>query len=146
TADTDEKEHLLVLAGGLGAEHVRKILTQLKEFRWPLKVTVVCGRSAELASVAQAVVAESSGPVSFQVLGFVDNMPDLMAKATLAVSKPGGLTSSEALAARLPLMLVSPYPLQEEINANFLLENGCAVRVEPLTTLSHKLRNLLEEE
>ena len=146
TADTDDKEHLLVLAGGLGAEHVRKILTQLKEFRWPLKVTVVCGRSAELASVAQAVVAESTGPVSFQVLGFVDNMPELMARATLAVSKPGGLTSSEALAARLPLMLVSPYPLQEEINANFLLENGCAVRVEPLTTLSHKLRNLLEEE
>ena len=145
-ADGGEKEHLLVLAGGLGADHVRKILTQLREFRWPLKVTVVCGRSSELATVAQEVVAESSGPVTFQVLGFVTNMPELMADATLALTKPGGLTSSEALAARLPMMLVSPYPLQEEINANVLLENGCAVRVEPLSTLSHKLRNLLEEE
>ncbi len=141
----DEREHLLVLAGGLGADHVRQILGQLKEFRWPLRVTVVCGRSSELANVAREVVAESSGPVTFQVLGFVDNMPELMNSATLAVTKPGGLTSSEALAAGLPMMLVSPYPLQEEINANFLLENGCAVRVEPLSTLSHKLRNLLEE-
>ncbi len=145
-ADPDMKEHLLVLAGGLEADHVRKILTQLKEFRWPLKVTVVCGRSSELTNVAQSVVAESTGPVRFQVLGFVNNMAELMGSATLAVTKPGGLTSSEALAARLPMMLVSPYPLQEEINANVLLENGCAVRVEPLTTLSHKLRNLLEEE
>jgi processive 1,2-diacylglycerol beta-glucosyltransferase len=145
-AGGDEKEHLLVLAGGLGADHVRKILTQLREFRWPLKVTVVCGRSSELATVAQEVVAESKGLVTFQVLGFVNNLPELMASATLALTKPGGLTSSEALAARLPMMLVSPYPLQEEINANVLLENGCAVRVEPLSTLSHKLRNLLEEE
>lgn len=144
--DQQDKEHMLFLAGGLGADHVRKILIQLKEFRWPLRVTVVCGRSSELMTVAQSVVAESSGPVSFQVLGFVDNMPELMAASTLALTKPGGLTSSEALAARLPMMLVSPYPLQEEINANVLLENGCAVRVEPLTTLSHKLRNLLEED
>lgn len=140
-----DKEHLLVLAGGLGADHVRTILTQLREFRWPLKVTVVCGRSSELLNVAQEAVAETSGPVTFQVLGFVSNMPELMAGATLAVTKPGGLTSSEALAARLPMMLVSPYPLQEEINANVLLENGCAVRVEPLSTLSHKLRSLLED-
>lgn len=141
-----DREHLLVLAGGLGAEHVRQILGQLKEFRWPLRVTVVCGRSSELTNVARELVADSSGPVTFQVLGFVDNMPELMNSATLAVTKPGGLTSSEALAAGLPLMLVSPYPLQEEMNAHFLLENGCAVRVEPLSTLSHKLKSLLQEE
>lgn len=141
----DGKEQLLVLAGGLGADHLRRILEQLRDFRWPLQVTVVCGRSSELTAVAQRAVADATGPVSFKVLGFVGEMPLLMAAADLAVSKPGGLTSSEALAARLPLMLVSPYPLQEEINANVLLENGTAVRVEPLSTLSHKLRSLLEE-
>jgi len=140
-----DKERLLVLAGGLGADHLRTILEQLKGFRWPLHVTVVCGRSSELTSVARDAVAESEGPVTFEVLGFVSEMPELMASADLAITKPGGLTSSEALAAGLPLMLVSPYPLQEEVNANVLLENGTAVRVEPLSTLSHKLRSLLEE-
>lgn len=143
--DALEKEHLLVLASGLGAEILRRILAQLKEFRWPLVVTVVCGRSSELVRVAAEAVAEHDGPVTFEVRGFVTDMPDLMSRSTLAITKPGGLTSSEALAARLPLMLVSPYPLQEEVNANVLLENGCAVRVEPLSTLSHKLRSLLEE-
>src|SRR5690606_10703855 len=59
--------------------------------------------------------------------------------------KPGGMTISEALAAGLPLVLVNPYPLQEEANANALLENGAAVRVDPLTTFPLKLRRLLED-
>jgi len=61
------------------------------------------------------------------------------------LTKPGGLTSSEALAAGLPLLLVSPYPLHEEANATVLLENGAALRVEPVSTLGFKLRRLLEE-
>src|SRR5690606_4845591 len=85
------------------------------------------------------------GPVHFKVLGYVDDVPSYMAAATLAVTKPGGLTSSEALAAGLPLLLVNPYPLQQEANANALLENGAAVRVEPLSTFALKLRRLFED-
>jgi len=68
-----------------------------------------------------------------------------MAAADVMVSKPGGMTSSEALAAGLPLLLVSPYPLHEEANANVLLENGAALRIDPLSTFNHKLRRLLED-
>ena len=77
--------------------------------------------------------------------GTVDDVPLRMAAADLALTKPGGLTTSEALAAHLPLLLVSPYPLQEEANADFLLENGAAARVEPLSTFTFKLRRLLDE-
>lgn len=140
-----DQELLLLLASGLAADDLRAILKQLLALRWQLQVVVVCGRSSELLAVAHDMVAEASGLVTFRVLGFVTDMPLLMAAADLAISKPGGLASSEALAARLPLMLVSPYPVQEEINANHLLEHGAAVMVEPLSTLSHKLRKLLAE-
>lgn len=138
------RERLLVLASGLGERQLREIMSQLAAFRWPLRVTVVCGRSTELLTVARSLVEGREGPVSFEVVGFTNEVPELMLRSALCVTKPGGLTSSEALAAGLPLMLVSPYPLQEEINANYLLENGCAVRAEPLSTFSHKLRALLE--
>lgn len=140
-----DQELLLLLASGLAAEDLRSILTQLLALRWQLQVVVVCGRSSELQAVARDMVAEARGLVRFDVLGFVTEMPLLMAAADVAISKPGGLSSSEAIAAQLPLLLVSPYPLQEEINANYLLEHGVAVRVEPLSTLSHKLRKLLSE-
>lgn len=140
-----DKEVVLLLAGGLEAGDLRNVLEQLRAFRWPLAVIVVCGRSPELGRVAHAEVEGAAGPVSFSVKGFVEDMPALMAAADLAVTKPGGLTTSEALAAALPLVLISPYPLQEEANANALLEHGCAIRVEPLTTFAHKLKRLLEE-
>ena len=66
-----------------------------------------------------------------------------MAAADVTITKPGGMTSSEALAAGLPMVIASPYPLQEEVNANVLLEQGAAVRVDPITTLGHKLKRLL---
>lgn len=141
-----ERDVLLIMAGGMDATDLRNLLTQLVGFRWSLSVVVICGRSAELSRVAHDTVAEAAGPVHFRVLGYVDEVPSYMAAATLAVTKPGGLTSSEALAAGLPLLLVNPYPLQEEANANALLENGAAVRVEPLSTFGLKLRRLFEDQ
>ncbi len=139
-----DRDVLLLLASGLGAGPLKGILEQLTTFRWPLHVMVVCGRSPQLQALAQTFVERMEAPVTFSVAGFVTDMPTRMAAADVLVSKPGGLTSSEALAAGLPLMLVSPYPLQEEANANVLLEHGTAVRVEPISTFSHKLRKLLE--
>ena len=69
-----------------------------------------------------------------------------MAAADLLIGKPGGLTTSEALAAGLPVAVVSPYPLQEEANANFLLEHGAGLRLEPLTVTPYKLRNFFADD
>src|SRR5690606_593688 len=140
-----DREVLLLMASGLEAADLVALITQLRTLTWPLTVVVVCGRSPELARVAAKASAEPPGPVNFKVLGLVDDIPTQMAAADVMVSKPGGMTSSEALAAGLPLLLVSPYPLQEEVNANVLLENGAALRIEPLSTFSHKLRRLLED-
>jgi len=139
------RDVLLIMAGGMEAGDLKYLLGQLVEFRWSLTVVVICGRSADLQRVAHDAVGEASGPVSFRVVGFVDDVPTYMAGADLLVTKPGGMTISEALAAGLPLVLVNPYPLQEEANANALLENGAAVRVDPLTTFPLKLRRLLED-
>lgn len=140
-----DRDVLLLMAGGLEAGDLRALIGQLRSLAWPLTVLVVCGRSQELYKVANEAAAEAPGPATFRMFGRVDDVPDLMAAADVVVSKPGGLTSSEALAAGLPLLLVSPYPLQEEANANVLLENGAAQRIEPLSTFNHKLRKLLDD-
>ena len=51
-----------------------------------------------------------------------------------------------ALAAGLPFAVVSPYPLQEEANANFLLEHGVGLRLEPLTLVPYKLRGFFADD
>src|SRR5262249_39650973 len=77
------------------------------------------------------------------VLGFTDVMHELMAVADLVVTKPGGLTTSEALASGAAMVIVNPIPGQETRNSDFLLENGAAIKVNNTPTLAHKLTELL---
>jgi processive 1,2-diacylglycerol beta-glucosyltransferase len=72
-------------------------------------------------------------------------MDEYMAGADLLVGKPGGLTSSEALARGLALVIVRPIPGQEERNADHLLEAGAAVRGNNLPALAWKIDRLLDD-
>jgi processive 1,2-diacylglycerol beta-glucosyltransferase len=135
-----ERDVLLFMAGGMEPKTVKALLTQALALRWPLQLVMVCGRSPDLVAVLRPLVAEADGLVRVRLLGFTGDIPTYMAAADLMAGKPGGLTSSEALAAGLPMAIVQPYPLQEEANATYLLEAGAAMRIEPLTTFSHKLQ------
>jgi processive 1,2-diacylglycerol beta-glucosyltransferase len=70
-------------------------------------------------------------------------MHELLAIADLLVTKPGGLTVSEALARGVGLVLIHPIPGQEERNSDFLLEQGAAIKANHMPTLSHKVADLL---
>jgi processive 1,2-diacylglycerol beta-glucosyltransferase len=141
---SQDRDVLLVMAGGLEADDLAGVLDRLRHMRWPLDVEVVTGRSQRLSRLVEDH-AEPVGPVRVRGHGFVTDVPLRMAAADMVLTKPGGLTCSEALAAGLPLLLVSPYPLHEEANATVLLENGAALRVEPLSTLPFKLGRVLAE-
>lgn len=69
----------------------------------------------------------------------------LMTVADVVVSKPGGLTTSEVLARGAAMAVVNPIPGQESGNSDFLLENGAAIKINTLATLTHKLGRLLRD-
>jgi processive 1,2-diacylglycerol beta-glucosyltransferase len=78
-----------------------------------------------------------------RVLGFATNMHELMAVADLIVTKPGGLTTSEALALGKPLFILNPIPGQEAANSDFLLERGAAAKVNRIEDLPFRLEQLM---
>jgi processive 1,2-diacylglycerol beta-glucosyltransferase len=77
------------------------------------------------------------------VLGFVTNMHELMAVSDLIITKPGGLTSSEALAMGKPLFILNPIPGQEAANSDFLLEHGAAAKANRVEDLPYRIEQLL---
>src|SRR6202022_3134836 len=79
-----------------------------------------------------------------RVLGFVDNVYDWMHAADVLVTKPGGLTTSEALAAGVPLILLQPLPGQEQRNARYLTARGAALRVARGSDLARILDAVLD--
>ncbi|MDB5244040.1 MAG: putative glycosyltransferase, partial [Spirosoma sp.] len=109
---------LLISAGAAGGAYVTSIVNQVKRLRSPVQAVIVCGRSEALRA---RISAQVEGLDHLVVLGYTDDMTDLMRSATLFVGKPGGLSSSECMAAGLPMVLVSPIPGQEVRNSDFLL-------------------------
>jgi processive 1,2-diacylglycerol beta-glucosyltransferase len=120
----DDMPVLLVLAGGFGMGPVAEVVAGLGRAAGPLQLVVVCGRNEPL----RRAVASLEHPHPTRVLGFTREIPSLMAAADLVVTKPGGLTVSEALALGRPLLVVNPLPGQEAANSDFLLEHGAAVK------------------
>ena len=108
----------------------------------PLELVVVSGRNEKVKKSLE----EGSVPPRHRthILGFTDQMDELMAVADLVVTKPGGLTTSETLARGAAMCIVNPIPGQESRNSDFLLENGAAIKVNNLATLGYKVTSLLK--
>ncbi len=135
----DDQPVLLVLGGGFGMGPVAEILAELDKVPGQFQTLVVAGRNKKLRS--QLATQDRQHPT--HVLGFSKNMHELMAVADLIITKPGGLTSSEALAMGRPLFILHPIPGQEAANSDFLLEQGAAVKVNRIEDLSFRITQLL---
>jgi processive 1,2-diacylglycerol beta-glucosyltransferase len=134
---------LLISAGAAGGAYTQTIVQQTFRMENDFQAVVVCGRNEQLKSQIEGLVALRRN--RYRVLGYTSDMPGLMRTATLFVGKPGGLTSSECMAAGLPMILIHPIPGQEVRNSDFLLEEGAALRCNYETTVGYKIDQLLAE-
>jgi processive 1,2-diacylglycerol beta-glucosyltransferase len=133
----------LVVGGALGLSPATAVVRQLLNLDRDFQAVIVCGRNTEMQDDIVQLV--KSRPGDFRVLGFTKEIPELMAASTMLLSKPGGMTTAEALARGLPMMILDPIGGQEERNADVLLEAGAAVKCTEVTLVAHKLRRLLDD-
>lgn len=73
---------------------------------------------------------------NLQVLGYVDNISDYMLRADAIITKPGGVTTFEAIFAELPIFALMPLLQQEKYNARFIQEMKIGTIINP----EHKLK------
>ena len=138
-----DRTTVLVSAGGFGMGPVESLVKALQEVRHPIQMAVVCGKNPELKSRLEGLPAPNH-PV--KVVGFTTEIERWMAASDLLVGKAGGLTSSEALASGLVMVIVNPIPGQEERNSDHLLEEGVAIRCNNLPALAYKIDFLLSDK
>jgi len=89
-------------------------------------VVVVTGRDEQYASDLRARVS-GFGARTVKVLGYVENMAEVMAASDVSVCKPGGLVTAECVALQLPMVLIGPASGQERANVEALTAAGAAV-------------------
>jgi len=134
---------IVVSAGAVGAGPAQAIVAQIMNMQHAVQCVVICGTNQRLRQAVEALTFPHAA--RFRVLGFTTDMPNLVRVATLFVGKPGGLTASECMAAGTPMVIVTPIPGQEERNADYLLEEGAAVRCNDLDIIDYKLDRLLRD-
>lgn len=138
-----DKVTLLVSGGALGVTPAEFVVARLLQLRHDVQGIVICGRNEELRFRLKEMLAPHAS--RFKVIGYTDKMQEYMKMSDLFIGKPGGLTTAEALACSLPMIIVDPIPGQEERNSDHLLEKGCALKANELTTLAWKIDQLLDE-
>ena len=133
---------VLLMGGSMGYGNMGNILAQLDTAAGDsLQIIAVCGNNAK----AKADLEAMDTRCSLLPLGFVDYVDQLMDAADCIVTKPGGLTTSEALAKRLPMVIVNPIPGQEARNTQFLLNSGTAVATYDMCTADELVIRLMDE-
>jgi processive 1,2-diacylglycerol beta-glucosyltransferase len=135
----DDLPVLLVLGGGFGMGPVAEIMGELNNAPGQFQTLVVAGRNEKLRN--KLATQDHKHPT--HVLGFSSNMHELMAIADLIITKPGGLTTSEALAMGKPLFILNPIPGQEAANSDFLLERGAAAKANRVEDLPFRVGQLV---
>ena len=136
-----EKAPVLVTVGAVGmlkgsAKLVRALVEVVP------KLVVICGHDQPLLEKLQPVAEAYPGRLKLH--GFVDNMHEYMASSRMLVGKPGGITSSEALAVGLPIVIIAAIPGQEEENERFLLSEGAAVAPGGIPEVCAEAQRLLD--
>jgi len=132
---------VLVMGGGMGPVPLDEVVQSLEKCRLPLQVLAVAGRNHVMRARLEAL----RGKIALVVhpFGWSDNVPELMAAADLVITKPGGVTVSEALAAGLPMILTHPIPGPEEIHIHYLEHHGVAFRARTLEEIPQLVFRLL---
>lgn len=139
-----QKKHLLIMSGSMGCGPIKKILRNISEkLLEDCEVTVVCGTNKRLF---RRLFDEYADFGNINILGYCKNISMLMDSADLYLTKPGGISTTEAAVKGLPMVLVNAVGGCEEPNLKFFTEHGAAATAQTPAELSELCLELLSDE
>jgi processive 1,2-diacylglycerol beta-glucosyltransferase len=138
---------ILLSAGGFGVGPVEQVMQSLAKMHTRVQVVAICGRNEDLKNRIHQFSAGLGHDCNVRIipLGYTTEIDEYMSASDLILGKPGGLTTSEALAKALPFVIINPIKGQEERNADHLLEEGVAIRCNNLPVLAYKIDKLFSD-
>ena len=137
-----QRTTILLMGGGAGLGSLDTVAARLLALDGDFQLIVLAGKNTAALAALRDLASQYPGRLLAQ--GFTSEVERLMACADLVITKPGGLTTSECLALGLPMIVNAPIPGQEERNADYLLEQGVALKAFDAVTLEYRVRHLLD--
>ncbi|WP_282806476.1 MGDG synthase family glycosyltransferase [Clostridium tetani] len=141
-----DKPTILVMGGSLGIGKITKIYENLLKINEGIQIIVIAGNNKKLYYELLSYRHSLDKDRTSYIIGFTDKVNKYMQASDLLLTKPGGLTITEALVSSIPLALFSPIPGQEEKNAEFLLTNNLAVDLGDGSNTKDIIEDLLKDK
>ncbi len=120
--DPDVKT-VLATSGGQGIGETKDYIKYIYTNKLPFNIIAICGKNKELVEELETFKKTVSSPVKLAVMGFVDNMQDLLYASDLAIAKAGASTSLEVLVKNVPTIFTHCAALHEKGNIDFHVDN-----------------------
>jgi processive 1,2-diacylglycerol beta-glucosyltransferase len=117
---------VLIMGGTQGLGPIKDMVRLLDASHLGIQIVIACGTNKRLYGWLKSRKFRKT----VMPFAYANNVDELMNAATVIVTKPGGITTAEALASGAPMLIVSPLPGQEAMNTKFLLSEGVAVKAE----------------
>ena len=136
--------HLLVMGGSMGCGPIREIVSEMiKRMDDTMEMTVVCGNNKQLY---RHLMKKTKQCPQIHIRGYVDNMSRLMDSADVYLTKPGGISVTEASVKKLPMVLINAVGGCEAYNYQFFMDMGTAVSGKDAAELAAICVELLKDE
>jgi processive 1,2-diacylglycerol beta-glucosyltransferase len=135
---------VLIMGGGQGLGPIKTIIRSLEKVKKEIQEIVVAGSNKKLYKSLKRKLKKYKKRIL--VFGYVDNIYELMGISDMIITKPGGVTTAEALAKRLPMIIVRPIPGQEASNTQYLTEKGAALKIDKPKEINLLVEDLLENQ
>ncbi|MDD4899785.1 MAG: glycosyltransferase [Candidatus Omnitrophica bacterium] len=136
-----QKPTVLIMGGGHGLGPLNEIVRSLEKVSADIQEIVVTGVNTRLYKAVENEIKKCRKKIV--LLGFVNNIHELMSISDLIITKPGGITTAEALTKQLPMVIVQPIPGQEANNSAYLTEKKAAVEVNDPKEINIVVEDLL---
>lgn len=131
---------VLIIGGGLGVGPIPQMVETIAGTSEPFQLIVVCGKNEGLLKEIENIAKKSK--TFIKPYGFTDKVNELMDASDVMISKPGGLSISEAMVKGVPVIVNTFIPGQEENNLMFLEKHGVGIGVKTVEETLEKLESL----
>jgi len=136
-----ECRHLLIMGGKVGCGPIRKLVRLLGDrLSADCHISVICGTNYRLKKRLEQEFADH--PL-IHIYGFRKDIPAMMDSADLYLTKPGGISTSEAARKKLPMVFVNAVAGCETHNLRFFVDKGAAVTADTPEELAELTLSLL---
>jgi processive 1,2-diacylglycerol beta-glucosyltransferase len=133
---------VLVMGGGMGPATIEAVIRSLEVCPQPIQVIAVAGRSPLLLKQLESLRRQIA--LDLHIFGWTETIPEFMGAASVLITKPGGVTTAEALAAGVPTILTYPIPGTEEHHLRLLVGREVALAASNPEEIPVLVSRLLE--